>query len=275
MKKYSVLMSVYINDNCKYLKQSIESMISQTIKPDQFVVVEDGILKEDCENLIKEYEKLYPNMVNVIRLKENGGLANALNVGMKSCRNDLIARMDADDISIKNRCEEELKMFEKYENLAVCGCNIDEFSESTEDIKLSRVVPSDYEEIIRFSKKRQPFNHPTVMMKKSIVEKCGGYIKLRRKEDFDLFSRIITSGCYVRNIDKSLYLYRADENNYKRRKSKENMKSAIYVYKRHWKRKGCSLFDFLIISSAEVFFWLVPDKVMKNISNMLLRERVK
>ena len=252
MKKYSVLMSVYINDNCKYLKQSIESMLSQTIKPDQFVIVEDGRLKEDCENLIKEYEKLYPDMVNVIRLKENGGLANALNVGMKSCRNDLIARMDADDISIKIRCEEELKMFEKYENLAVCGCNIDEFS-----------------------KKRQPFNHPTVMMKKSIVEKCGGYIKLRRKEDFDLFSRIITSGCYVRNIDKSLYLYRADENNYKRRKSKENMKSAIYVYKRHWKRKGCSLFDFLIISSAEVFFWLVPDKVMKNISNMLLRERVK
>ena len=98
MKKYSVLMSVYINDNCKYLKQSIESMLSQTIKPDQFVIVEDGRLKEDCENLIKEYEKLYPDMVNVIRLKENGGLANALNVGMKSCRNDLIARMDADDI---------------------------------------------------------------------------------------------------------------------------------------------------------------------------------
>lgn len=275
MKKYSVLMSVYINDNCKYLKQSIESMFSQTIKPDQFVIVEDGRLKEDCENLIKEYEKLYPDMINVIRLKENGGLANALNVGMKSCRNDLIARMDADDISIKNRCEEELKMFEKYENLAVCGCNIDEFSESTEDIKLSRVVPSDYEEIIRFSKKRQPFNHPTVMMKKSIVEKCGGYIKLRRKEDFDLFSRIITSGYYVRNVNKSLYLYRADESNYKRRKSKENMKSAIYVYKRHWKRKGCSLLDFFIISSAEIFFWIIPDNLMKKISNKVLREQAK
>ena len=275
MKKYSVLMSVYINDNCKYLKQSIESMLSQTIKPDQFVIVEDGRLKEDCENLIKEYEKLYPDMINVIRLKENGGLANALNVGMKSCRNDLIARMDADDISIKNRCEEELKMFEKYENLAVCGCNIDEFSESTEDIKLSRVVPSDYEEIIRFSKKRQPFNHPTVMMKKSIVEKCGGYIKLRRNEDFDLFSRIITSGYYVRNVNKSLYLYRADESNYKRRKSKENMKSAIYVYKRHWKRKGCSLLDFLIISSAEIFFWIIPDNLMEKISNKVLREQAK
>ena len=111
------------------------------------------------------------------------------------------------------------------------------------------------------------------MMKKSVVKKCGGYIKLRRKEDFDLFSRIVTAGYYVRNIDESLYLYRADENNYKRRKSKENMKAAIYVYKRHWKRNGRSFLDFLIITSAERFFWLAPDGVMKFLSNSMLREK--
>lgn len=275
MEKYSVLMSVYINDNVRYLELSIESMLSQTIKPEQFVIVEDGEIKDECEALICEYEKEFADIFVVVRLKENKGLANALNIGLKFCRNDLIARMDADDISLQTRCEEELKMFEQYDGLVVCGCNIDEFSEDIKEVELSRVVPSNYEDIVRFSRKRQPFNHPTVMMKKSIIEKCGGYIGLKRKEDFDLFSRIITAGYYVRNINKSLYLYRANDSNYKRRKSKENMKSAIYVYRRHWKRKGCSFIDFLVISLAEIFFWIIPERLMKIVSNKILRERVK
>lgn len=273
MEKYSVLMSVYINDRATFVKKSIDSMLNQTIKPEQYVIVEDGELEEETEKIIDNYKKKYPDLFEIVKIEDNMGLANAMNMGIEHCRNELIARMDADDISLPNRCEEELGMFEKYENLSVCGCNIKEFDGEETNIKRLRVVPENYEDIVKFFRKRQPFNHPTVMMKKSVVQECGCYVNLRRKEDFDLFSRIVTSGYYVRNIAEPLYLYRADENNYKRRKSKENMKSAIYVYKKHWKRKGCSLFDFLIISLAEIVFLILPNKFMKIVSNKVLRKK--
>lgn len=121
-------MSVYINDKAEYLKPCIESMLNQTAKPDQFVIVEDGKLASDCGKIIEDYKNGNPELFEVVKLEKNEGLANALNEGMKRCRNELVARMDADDVSLPTRCEKELKMFEKYPELAVCGCNIDEFS---------------------------------------------------------------------------------------------------------------------------------------------------
>lgn len=122
-------------------------------------------------------------------------------------------------------------------------------------------------------RKRQPFNHPTVMYRKSKVLASGGYPQLKRKEDFDLFSRMLRQGCCARNINESLYLYRADENNYKRRKSFTNTKSAIYVYWRHLKRKGCSLGDFIVICSGEILFYILPCGMMKKLSDKILREK--
>lgn len=272
MQKYSVLMAVYLKDNPEYLKMAIESMLNQTIKPDQYVIVMDGAVTKNLNKIIEDSVNENPGMFTIAKLIENKGLANALNIGLKFCRNDLVARMDADDISLPERCERELALFDLYPELVACGCNIDEFYDEIKNTKTSRVVPTEYEEIRKFSRKRQPFNHPTVMYKKSIVESLGGYSKLKRKEDFDLFSRIITSGYYVRNIGESLYLYRADKSNYLRRKSKENLQSALYVYKLHWKRKGCSIVDYFEICLAEVIFFVLPMKIMKMLSDLFLRK---
>lgn len=102
---------------------------------------------------------------------------------MKHCRNELVARMDADDILLPKRCEKELECFEKNEELAICGCNIDEFYDDPENVETIRRVPSEYKDIVKFIKRRQLFNHPTVMYKKSEVLRCGGYGSLRRKQD--------------------------------------------------------------------------------------------
>lgn len=272
--KYSVLMSVYKNDKPDYLIQAIESMLGQTVAPEQYVIVVDGPVSEKLRIVILKYE-CNKKLFTVIWLKENEGLANALNVGLEHCRNELVARMDADDISLPTRCERELEMFAKYPKLAVCGCNIDEFYDDISDIRTSRNVPEYYEEILKFSRRRQPFNHPTVIYKRDIVIKCGGYQKLRRKEDFDLFSRILSMNYYVRNIAESLYLYRANENNYKRRKSLENMKSAFLVYERHLKRNCCSIFDFIVICGGEIVFCILPDSIMKLLSDKMLRDQKK
>lgn len=272
-KNYSVLMSVYIKDNYEYVKMAIDSMLNQTVKPEQYVVVEDGEISSDIEELLAEYDKKYPALFTIVKIETNSGLANALNEGLKACRNELVARMDADDISLPERCEKELEMFRANPELAVCGCNIDEFFDDINDIRTSRIVPSEYREIRKFMRRRQAFNHPSVMYKKTRVIKCGGYPRLKRKEDFELFSKMINNGCYAMNISKSLYLYRADKGNYMRRKSLINVKSSIYVYWRHLKRGGCSIIDFLIICSGEILFYILPYRVMKSLSDKLLREK--
>lgn len=273
LPKYSVLMSVYAKDRADYLEVAIESMLKQTAFPQQYVIVKDGVVTEEIENVLNKFVEKNPKLFTIVSLKENKGLGNALNEGLKHCRNELVARMDADDISLPQRCEKELCLFIENKELVVCGCNIDEFYKTPDNIKTSRVVPQNYEDIKAFMRKRQPFNHPTVMYKKSKVIEVGGYICLPRKEDFDLFSRMITRGYYAVNISESLYLYRANEDNYARRKSWKNFKSAVYVYRRHLKRKRCSTVDFMIICCAELIFMMLPDKTMKKLSDTLLRKR--
>ena len=274
MEKYSVLMSVYSKDNPEYLRLAIDSMLNQTVPPEQYVVVEDGPLADELKEVIQEYERYYPTLFTIVKIPQNKGLPNALNEGLKACRNEFVARMDADDISLPERCKKELAFFEQYSELDICGCNIAEFYETPDNIRTYRIVPSEYEDIKKFLRRRTPFNHPTVMYKKSSVLRNGGYsVEILRKQDYDLFSRMIVNGSYARNVDDVLFLFRANENNFARRKSKTTLKNAFRVYWRHYKRGGCSLADFIIMASGEVIFFITPIKIMKFLSDKLLREK--
>lgn len=220
-------MSVYDKEKPEYLKQSIESMLNQTVKPEQFVVVEDGALNKSLSDIIDKYKADFNELFTIVKLQVNGGLGNALNQGLKVCRNELVARMDSDDISLPRRCEKELKLFLDNPELSIVGTNIDEFWDNPNEIKCSRIVPSSYEEIKKNIGRIQPFNHPTVMYKRSEVLKCGGYPTTRRNEDRKLFSVMIMNNCKAENINESLLLYRSDKNNYKRRKSWRNCIGAL------------------------------------------------
>ena len=253
---------------------AIDSMLNQTIKPEQYVVVEDGEISSDIEDLLAEYNKKYPALFTIVKIETNSGLANALNEGLKACRNELVARMDADDISLSLRCERELELFQNNPDLVLCGCNIIEFSGSIHNTKTSRIVPSEYKDIMKFLRRRTPFNHPTVMYKKSKVIENGGYsIEIKRKQDYDLFSRMLINGCYALNVDDALLLFRADDDNFARRKSFQTLKSAFIVYWRHFKRKGCSLFDLFIMCCGEIIFFIMPIELMKVVSNKFLRAK--
>ena len=172
---YSILMSVCHKEKPEYLKEAIESMLSQTVKSNDFVIVCDGPLTKELYDVIEFYEKDKSNYIRRIQLEKNMGLGKALNIGLENCKNELVARMDSDDISVNNRIELQLKEFEKNSELVLCGTNISEFYESIDNIIGSRNVPSEYVQIIEFSKKRNPFNHPSVMFKKNIVKEVGSY----------------------------------------------------------------------------------------------------
>ena len=112
MEKFSVAMSVYKNDSPEYFDVALASITTeQTIKPSEIVLIVDGPVPDEVNSVIVKYETLYPDMFQVVRLEQNGGLGNALRLAVERANNELIARMDSDDISRCMRCEKQLEIF--------------------------------------------------------------------------------------------------------------------------------------------------------------------
>lgn len=174
--QYSVLMSVYYKEKPEYLKQAIESILCQTVKPDDFVLVCDGPLNLELDAVIAAKQQEMGDTLNVVRLVKNCGLGNALNEGIKHCKNELVARMDSDDISVMDRCQKQVELFEKNPELDITSGALLEFVTSPDQITGGRTIPCNNDEIIHYSPERCPFNHPCVMFKK-VQLSAGGYRK--------------------------------------------------------------------------------------------------
>lgn len=271
-KEYSVLMSVYKGENPEFFKGSIESMINQTLKPDEIVIVKDGPITEELEKVIEMYTSKYPGLFTIVPLEKNVGLGMALNAGLKRCRNELVARMDTDDISLENRCELQVNEFIKDKDLDILGSNIDEFHDDMHKIVSSRIVPETHDEIVKFSRRRNPFNHPTIMYKKSSVLKNGGYGNFRRNQDLDLFVRMLNNGCKAKNINQSLLLFRANKDNLKRRKSWEKCRSYIAMMYNFWRNGYSSFVDLIVVALSQVIVFISPPWVLEWISSKYLRK---
>lgn len=272
MGKYSVLMSLYIKEKPEYLRQSIESMINQTIKPEEIVIVKDGPLTNKLEEVLLEYTTKYPDLFSIVESEKNLGLGLALNLGLRHCKNELVARMDTDDIAKPDRCEKQLRMYESTPGLSLLGSSVDEFYSDPSQVVSRRVVPTEHKAIYEYAKKRSAFNHPTVMYKKSKVFEVGGYGDLRRNQDVDLFGRMIFSGCIAGNIEESLLWFRSNDDLAKRRKSWENTKSYIDTIKKFWKMGYSSFGDYLMIAVAQTGMFLMPVKLQHWVYKKFLRK---
>lgn len=275
MEKYSVLMSVYAGERPEHLSQSIDSILNQTVKPDEIVLVEDGPLHEGLYRVIKMYTDICPDIMKVVKLDRNRGLGNALNCGMKAVRNELVARMDSDDISLPERCEMQLKAFACMPELSIVGTQMNEFVDEPENIAASRRVPSSYKEILQFSRRRSPFNHPTVMYRKSAVKDAGGYVPYNRKEDLELFIRMIHEGHKAVNLKKPYLLYRTDRENLMRRKTWTNCREYIRIMHGFYKRGYSSLADMAYVVTGQLAMCLLPGRMAKKLSDRFLREPCK
>lgn len=214
---FSVLMAVYHKEAPVFLYQSMSSIFAQTVKTNDFVLVCDGPLTPELDSIIEKMCMDHPNILNVIRLKENKGLGNALNTGIQQCKNELIARMDSDDIAISDRCEKQMNIFLNHPEIDICSGTVLEFNGSTDNITAVKSLPETNEKIIQFSKKRNPFNHPCVMVKKSAVEQAGGYQDCFLLEDYFLWVRMLSCGKKGYNIQTPLLYMRVGSELYKRR----------------------------------------------------------
>lgn len=269
---YSILMSVYGKEKPEYLRESIESMLHQSVPAEQFVIVEDGALPDSLKDILEEYGNTYPTVFTIVRLGSNLGLGIALDCGLSHCRNDLVARMDSDDISLPDRCEKQLRVFKENPALDIVSGTIAEFKDSRENIVSRRVVPETQEAIKKQMRTRSAFNHPAVMYRKSKVLDCGGYEAFYRKQDHILFSRMLNKGCNAYNMRDVLVYVRADENQFRRKKSWLNCKSYIIAEWILLRRKECSFFDFLYVVAAQGFFFITPIQIIEYVTKKYLRD---
>ena len=210
-------MSVYYKEKAEYLKLALESIINQTLKPDEIVLVQDGKLTEELQAVITEYSQKYPDIFKTYHLKQNQGLGKALNFGMQKCSSELIARMDTDDIAEPNRFELQIKEFAQDKELTLCGGQIAEFADKPTEITGYRNVPLKHNKILTFAKKRNPFNHMTVIFKKQAVQSVGGYMDMPYFEDYWLWVRMLKAGSKAKNLDQVLVKVRAGQDMIARR----------------------------------------------------------
>lgn len=202
--QFSVLMSIYIKEKPEYVEECFQSLLQQTVLADEWVIVEDGPLTNEMYGLLETYEEKHPNLIKRVPLKVNKGLGLALRAGLAACTNELVARMDTDDIARKDRFERQLAIFKHNPAIDVCGSHIIEFDNSIENVLATRKVPLTHDEIVKYQKMRSAFNHMTVMFKKSAVLKAGNYEHCPLMEDDMLWVRMILSGAKCMNIDDYL-----------------------------------------------------------------------
>lgn len=263
MENYSVLMTVYKYDSPEFFIKSVQSMLNQTVRTNDFVLVCDGELTDELESAIKTVFEGHKEILNLIRLNQNVGLGQALHDGLPFCKNEWVARMDDDDIAHLERCEKELKFLEDHPGYSIVGSYVNEFDDDPLKPIRVKVVPLSEEQILKYSKRRNPFNHSTVMIRKSDILSVGNYSTMRTNQDVDTWIRVLNGGFKGANINQPLVDFRFDNNTYERRKKWKNIKSLIIVWRKFYRQGFCSFADYLYVLFVQLFIFIMPKKILK------------
>ncbi len=228
---FSLLISTYAGDAPHYLRLAFESSVQeQTRRPDQVVLVQDGPVPDDLAKVIADLVATSPVPVEHVAIEHNSGLGPALDRGLAACTHEIVARMDADDVSRADRFERQLPMIEAGADIV--GSGLSEFGESVDEVVGRRTPPVDPAEIRRVIRFRDPFNHPTVVYRKSAVLAAGGYTDMALMEDYLLFARMLDAGAEPANVADPLVYYRVGSGAYARRGGRALLRSELALQRR-------------------------------------------
>ena len=269
---FSVLMSVYEKENPQYLDMSLDSVFSQTLFPSEVVICEDGKLTNELEVVIEKYKKRYPSITRVIEYPVNRGLGATLHDGVIECKNEIVFRMDADDISEKDRFERQMNIFIN-KDVDVVGTNICEYDELMSDKRGIRAVPEKHEDIVNYARLRNPINHMSVAFKKSSVVSAGNYKDMQYFEDYYLWIRMIINGSNFYNLQENLVRVRGGENMIKRRGGRKYLKAVRRFEHEILKLKFIGRVNYLKNIITRYTVSLVPDKARMLVYSKILRKK--
>ena len=249
---FSVLMSVYREDNAEYFDQAVCSIWDdQILKPNQIVIVKDGEISDELNAVIKKIRQKVMDKLTLVQIKNNSGLSNALNEGIKRCKYDLVARMDSDDLSTPDRFLKQMKFMSDNPRISVSSAYIEERDDSLCNVLNVRKLPVEHSDLIKFAKTRSPMNHPVVIYRKSIFLD-GNFYPDFYPEDYPFWCILISKGYIFANLPEVLLYMRAGEKMMSRRGYKVlkgNIKTYIFM-----KRIGLISWPLLVRNFAIQFF---------------------
>lgn len=272
LPNYSVLMSVYKSDVAEYFQVSMDAMLHQTHKPSEIVLVQDGPINDQLKVLINKYSEGNPSLIKLFVFEENQGLGKVLAFGVEKCTNEYIARMDADDYCMPDRCQKELEYMVSHPEIDCVGTNVEEFYGDTSNIVAHVVLPETHEQIWKFAKKRNPIRHPSLLYKKSAVLRSGNYRHLRFSQDYSLIVDLMQAGCKAYNIQEPLTYMRVTHDFYKRRSGSKYFKINYTLNKSFLDQGFFSYTDFIKRTTAQFISCYMPNSLRQYIYNHLLRK---
>lgn len=266
---FSVLMSIYYKEIPSLFNRAMHSIWDeQAVRPSQIVLVQDGPLTVELYSVISEWQKKLGEVLTTVPLEKNVGLGDALNIGLQHCNNELVARMDTDDIAHPQRFEKQLAIFSSSD-VDICSSWITEFDNDESVITGQRKLPEKHEAIALYAKTRCPINHPAVMYKKAAVEKAGGYKKMMWFEDYYLWVRMLLTGAKFYNIQETLVHMQAGLGQLERRSGRAYAKSELALLIEFKKIGFLTSFDFLKIACMRVPIRLMPKSLIRLVYKVL------
>jgi glycosyltransferase involved in cell wall biosynthesis len=266
----SILIPIYAKENPKYFEECLHSILEQTVKADEVVIVKDGPLTHELESVIHFYIKKLN--IKIINIDLNVGIATALNIALSKIQNPWIMRFDSDDISVPNRIkiQKNTILINKYD---LFGSQIMEFDKFISKTNKKRIVPIHHNEIIYFAKKRNPFNHMTVCFKRELALSVGGYPLIPGMEDYALWIKMINAGAKTLNDNKVLVYARTGNSMLKRRGGIRYITSEIkmqrFLVAENFKSVSSAFKDGFMRS----LFFILPIFVKKFFYSFFLRGR--
>ncbi len=231
MTSFSVCMCVYNKDNAQDFREAVESIYDcQTLKPLEVIIVVDGPIYGELNAYVSTLENI-GTPYKIVRLSENLGHAGARRVAFETAASEIIAIMDADDISMPNRFEKTLAYMNKHPKVAVVGGQIEEFISTQDNVIGKREVPYNHNDILIWLKGRCPFNQMSVTMLRSPVSTVGGYQDWYCDEDYYLWIRLALAGYKFANLPDTLVKVRVGADMYRRRGGWKYFKSEAKLQK--------------------------------------------
>ncbi|ANJ27697.1 glycosyltransferase [Agromyces aureus] len=259
---FALLMPVYRGDDAAHFAKAFASSVTQqTLKPAQVVLVQDGPVGHELAAAIEASVAASEVPVVHHRIAENVGLTRALTEGLALSDHDIVARMDADDISLPERFAKQVPLVEA--GLELVGTGMYEFLDDDGTIVGKRVPRSEADDIAAYSRFHDPFSHPTVVYRRSAVDRVGGYQPMGLMEDYWLFARMIADGAAVGNVPEPLVMYRVGAGAYARRGGRAQWRSELALQRALRGIRFTTRGQYLRNVSIRGVYRFVPEPVRK------------
>lgn len=261
----SVLLSVYKNERPEFLDHALASIYDdQQLKPDQIVLVKDGVLTPELELVVTAWQKKLGDVLAVVALRQNVGLGAALNEGLKYCKHELVARMDTDDVALPDRFAKQVEFMVNNPGIAASSAVLEEWDQDFTSKQGRRVLPTEVDAVRVFARRRSPLSHPLAIFRKNVILEVGGYPPLRKAQDYALWSLLLSKGYKLANLSDVLLKMRTG-NQMLDRRGWEYFQNEYQLFKYQREIGFLSFADFWINTLGKAALRLSPTFIKRTI----------